>query len=99
MRLFRELGANMASLQSHLGGGNHGHMGILMDTDDYELIAVGTPFEPPDDPGWRAVVPPGSTADKTATIVREYNETCIVYNMYNNAMTIACQQMHTAIPE
>ena len=48
--LERELIAILANIPTTLGGGNHGHAGILMDPARYLLIA-GLPFTNPANPG------------------------------------------------
>lgn len=40
-----------ASFYSELGGGAHGHAGLLLSQNDYEMLAPGTPFVIPTNPG------------------------------------------------
>jgi hypothetical protein len=50
-RLEDELIAIASSFHSDLGGGLHGHAGLVKSVADYELIAPGTPFIFPANPG------------------------------------------------
>lgn len=50
-RLEDELIAIASSFHSELGGGLHGHAGLVKSVADYELIAPGTPFIFPANPG------------------------------------------------
>ena len=50
--LRKELYANVSSIPSELGGGDHGHLGMLMPTAEYTLISTGgapyvMPLRPP----------------------------------------------------
>lgn len=56
-RLEDELTAIASSFPSELGGGLHGHAGLIKTIVDYELFAPGTPFIAPANPG---VYPPGN---------------------------------------
>ena len=40
-----------SSIYSELGGGSHGHAGLLLSKADYEEMAPGTPFIFPINPG------------------------------------------------
>lgn len=50
-RLEDELTAIASSFHSELGGGLHGHAGLIKSDADYDLIAPGTPFVFPANPG------------------------------------------------
>ena len=50
-RLEDELTAIASSFHSELGGGLHGHAGLIKSDADYDLIAPGTPFVFPSNPG------------------------------------------------
>ena len=58
-KLHQEIKANAASVPSTLGGGQHGHLGIVLSPMKYQLISL-TPFNKPVDPG-----PPTLTANMT----------------------------------
>jgi hypothetical protein len=46
-----ELTAIASSFPSKLGGGIHGHVGLVKNVADYKLFAPGTPFIVPANPG------------------------------------------------
>ena len=50
-KLDEELTAIASSFPSELGGGAHGHAGLVKSVADYELFAPGTPFIIPANPG------------------------------------------------
>jgi hypothetical protein len=50
-RLDNELTAIASSFPSELGGGLHGHMGLVKSIADYDAFVLGTPFVPPPNPG------------------------------------------------
>jgi hypothetical protein len=49
--LDNELTAIASSFPSELGGGMHGHAGLIKSVADYEIFAPGTPFIMPSNPG------------------------------------------------
>ena len=55
----KELKANAQSVYSNLGGGAHGHLGIVLSPAAYALIS-NTPYETPMHPG-SLTIPPGTT--------------------------------------
>ena len=60
-RLTTELRANASSIDSDLGGGDHGYLGLVLTAADY-LSVVGTAFTAPN-------FPPRLTLPATATTV------------------------------
>jgi hypothetical protein len=42
--------ANAGSVESAIGGGNHGHLGSVMPDAEYTAITAGEPWVPPDWP-------------------------------------------------
>jgi hypothetical protein len=59
--LEKELIAILANIPTTLGGGNHGHAGIIMDPARYLAIA-GVPFNNPTNPGNYPTNLPGNAA-------------------------------------
>ena len=49
--LLNELKANAQSVHSNLGGGAHGHLGLVLSTLDYASVAPMTPYVRPRFPG------------------------------------------------
>jgi hypothetical protein len=79
----RLLNINAMSVASYEGGGRHGHLGILMTSEEYFAIAVDV-FPVPNNPGPSAAV----VADMTATVIAEttrlHREATQVYRTYHN---------------
>ena len=48
--LYKELAANAASVPSNLGGGNHGHLALMLSEPNY-LAQTGNSFVLPHNPG------------------------------------------------
>jgi hypothetical protein len=59
--LEKELIAILSNIPTTLGGGNHGHAGILMDPARY-LLTTGVPFANPVNPGNYPANVPGNAA-------------------------------------
>ena len=71
-RLHNELKSNAASVPSSLGGGAHGHLGLVVSPARYALIS-NVPYARPQPPGM-LILPPNVT-DQIAMINRDnYNE-------------------------
>ena len=68
IKLKNQLKANASSVPSNLGGGAHGHLGLVLSDATYALVS-NTPFVPPAHPG-PLVIPPGTTGPM-ATVLRE----------------------------
>ena len=49
--LEKEIIAILANIPTTLGGGNHGHIGIIMDPTEYNTMTGGTDFDSPTNPG------------------------------------------------
>jgi hypothetical protein len=56
-------------IHTTLGGGQNGHIGLLLTPEEYEIEAPGTPFIIPDHPG-PAPTPANDTAHAHALAVR-----------------------------
>jgi hypothetical protein len=63
--LEKELIAILAGIPTALGGGNFGHVGVIMETTAYSTMTEGTAFENPANPG---VYPAGLAANAAATV-------------------------------
>ncbi len=50
-QLEKELVAIAAAIPTSLGGGNHGHVGIIIEDAKYQLMTNGTAFIAPQNPG------------------------------------------------
>jgi hypothetical protein len=72
------------SVASCEGGGRHGHLGIIMNNEEYFAIAVDV-FPVPANPGPSAAVVAGMTAAVIAETTRLHREATQVYRTYHNA--------------
>jgi hypothetical protein len=71
----RLLNANAISVPSILGGGAHGHLGIITTQVEYAAISA-TSWVEPFNPGAITIIPPGIKALDAAQIVRMHDEFC-----------------------
>jgi hypothetical protein len=69
-QLEKELIAIAAAIPTSLGGGNHGHAGIILDNAKYQLMTKGIQFIAPQNPG----VYPANIAGNAANAVRSSEE-------------------------
>ena len=71
-KLEKELKANASSVDSDLGGGNHGYLGHVLNDPNYAAITGTTPFLPPAYPA--PLVIPATASDLQALKLREQHE-------------------------
>jgi hypothetical protein len=71
------------SVASYVGGGRHGHLGIIMTNEEYFAIAVDV-FPMPANPGPSAAVVAGMMAAVIAETTRLHGEATQVYRTYHN---------------
>jgi hypothetical protein len=79
----RLLNTNSMSVSSYIGGGRHGHLGIIMTNEEYFSIAADV-FPVPDNPGESADVVAGMTAAVIAELTRLHREATQVYRTYHS---------------
>lgn len=68
-RLKNELRANASSVDTDLGGGDHGYLGLVLTDEEYLRVAPNHPFEAPEFPG--SLIIPANTDMVTAMNLRE----------------------------
>ena len=76
------LKSNAASIPSTLGGGIHGHLGLVLDNTLYTTIA-GVALTAPASPGAYANIPVGSTNAQIGVLTRQFNADFKQYTEYN----------------
>ncbi len=92
--LQRQLFTNARSVPSVRGGGNHGHLAIVLSAPDY-LARVGVPFLVPVHPG----APPEAvgTSAAIAVAIRNYNDALADVTLYNSLSSALTAQILTAV--
>jgi hypothetical protein len=65
----RRLNTNAMGVSSYVGGGRHGHLGIIMTNEEYFAIGANV-FPVPDNPGASPKVVVGMTAAVIAELTR-----------------------------
>jgi hypothetical protein len=78
----RLLNTNAMSISSYVGGGRHGHLGIIMTNEEYFAIAADV-FPVPDNPGASPEVVVGMKA-VVAELTRIHRKSTQVYRTYHN---------------
>lgn len=92
--LQRQLYTNARSVPSPCGGGNHGHLAMVLSAPDY-LLRTGVPFIIPVHPG-----PPPEATGTSATIavaIRNYNDALTDVTLYNSLSAALTSQILTAV--
>jgi hypothetical protein len=79
----RLLNTNAMSVSSYVGGGRHGHLGIIMTSEEYFAIAADV-FPLPDNPGASPEVVAGMTAAVIVELTRLHRKATQVYLTYHN---------------
>ena len=83
--LKKELIAILANIPTTLGGGNHGHAGIVMDPARY-LLTAGVAFANPANPGNYPAVPNNATQGARARAEAEHKELVKEYETFQGVI-------------
>ena len=94
--LLKELKANARNVHSNLGGGAHGHLGLVISPTSYAHLSA-TPFTRPTFPGTQVIIPPGSSNAATQTLRLQFNEELRVYHEVENVDKSLKQQIVQAV--
>ena len=81
MPTYETIQENEASIQSELGGGAHGLLGLALSPTAYQTI-TGSPFVPPVNPGTLPAIPALQTGPQINEFVRAHNEDLRVWREY-----------------
>lgn len=95
LHLKNELKTNARSVPSNLGGGTHGHLGLVLSPDTYALLS-NIPFDRPNHPGPLAI-PPGTINHMANTIRDQHNEALRVFREVLGVDQALLQQLVEAI--
>ena len=97
-KMVQTLYGNAASLSTTLGGGQHGHIGLIMTPTLYATLTE-TPYNEPNDPGVLPFIPPGSTAAARELINLQYKEERRIYDQHTNMDDALKSQIIDSIQE
>ena len=90
-----ELKANAGKVQCELGGGNNGHLGLVLTDIEYALVSP-IPYLRPTHPG--AVCPVGTTQIQNTNLRAQYNEELRLFREANAVESALLQQLTDALP-
>ena len=82
--LHSQLKSNTANIQSNLGRGNHGDLGLILTNAAYAIIAPGTPYARPANPGPLPLFPGAATGPQMSAIERLHRVQLFEFNRYRN---------------
>ena len=95
--LHNQLKANACTVPSNLGGGQHGHLGLVLSPTKYALIS-NTPFVKPAHPGVY-VADPANTQHMQKTLENQHKERLRVFNEVLGVERALRQQIVSAIED
>jgi hypothetical protein len=93
-----KLKINAASIPTILGGGQHGHLGLVLSPATY-LTVANVAFNRPGNPGIHPHIPPGSTAAQIQEINRQHQADVKTWKECNNTDTALKNQLIQAVDE
>eukprot|EP00957_Ditylum_brightwellii_P137597 10490100-Ditylum_brightwellii.AAC.1 len=88
---------NAASVPTRLGGGNHGHLALVMNPARYLALSGGAPFIPPRNPGPVPLPPmPFMMAAQMELLQQTHQADLASFHTCNNTNTALKNQLLTA---
>ena len=90
-----ELKANAGKVQCELGGGNNGHLGLILSDAEYALVSP-IAYVRPIHPG--AVIPVGTTQIQNTNLRAQYNENLRLFREANAVEEALLKQLTDALP-
>ena len=69
---------NASSIQSTLGGGNHGYLGLILKPAKYQTV-TGQQFNPHPNPGALPVIPAGATQHQILSANAQHKESLRIW--------------------
>ena len=89
---------NAATIPSNIGGGNHGHLGIIMPPAIFFIMAGGAAWIAPNNPGVAPAIPAGATGPQMQRIITQFKNDQAVFRTYHNVDKALKQQIINAVP-
>ena len=96
-RIKNEIKANAASVYCDLGGGNHGHLGLIMSALEYAIISAVN-YIRPIHPGILNI-PIGTPNYEATRLTNEHKESVRLYREANNIEACLLRQISKALPD
>ena len=97
IKLKNQLKANASSVPSNLGGGNHGHLGLILSPQTYAMVS-NLPFVQPAHPGPLAI-PVGTTAAMASVLREQHQENVRLFREVTGVEKALKQQILKAIEQ
>ena len=94
-KLQREININAQCVHSELGGGAHGHLGLVLTPQEYALHSNAA-YRRPNHPG-PLVIPPGTTQHMANTMREQHRERLRIFREVQGVDQALRQQIATAI--
>jgi hypothetical protein len=94
--LKKELFANSKVIHSMRGGGNLGHIGLLLSAVDYAVIS-NTPYNAPVHPGPSTPPPAGTTQAQITELNRQHDSLVDEFKLHTNVLNALRQQIILAV--
>ena len=76
------LKSNVASIPTTLGGGNHGHLGLVLQLALYTVV-TGSNFTAPNNPGATPNIPKAATGAQIGAVTRQFHSEIKLYLEYH----------------
>ena len=95
-KLKNELRANASSVDSDLGGGDHGYLGLILSENEYQRICPQHPFEAPAFPG-KLVIPRGTDTVDALNLREEHRNGVAQYRECREVEKALLRHITTAI--
>ena len=96
--LHTQSNSNSSSIQSNLGGGNHGLLAITLEPAVLNTLSA-TPFVIPVNPGATPLIPPTSTAAQITSINKVHDDATKAFHQYVNVDKALKQQLIEAVDD
>jgi hypothetical protein len=94
--LATEIHRNTASIQSELGGGANGHLGISLNPPVYATVSATAWMNPPN-PGTLPIIPPTATQVAIRALERQHEESLRMWRTHNTVQDAIKAQIVQAI--
>ena len=96
--LHTQANSNSSSIQSNLGGGNHGLLAVTLDSAVLDTLTA-TPFVIPINLGATSVIPLNSTAAQNSIITKAHDDATKAFHQYVNVDKALKQQLIEAVDD